>query len=501
MTIVGFYSGPDKYYVPPPFPSVNIFIVYINSRKFFLHTTKKLDGNTASDFYSYTGKKSLNESNVLLSKEGIFVDWLATFPIFYSENLNIISSYGGLFPKCEIETDAFSYFTFSGRPLLHKTFYKNVHILQSDEFIKFHRKFKVHKRPIKSSQFKFFANPAYILGEISTYINSNLSTNKKFSGKAVVIPLSGGNDSRLISSLISGKYKSNCISFTYQIGFSRFDCQEVKLAQKVAKSLDIEHQIFDIKSSSLDYIIWHYLFGPFYQFNGCYYINVMRSIPFLRNSYFLSGIIGDIISGKHENINGDFDKLLLRSKDGSYVNQEQLKRANFYRVFSSFIDSEKSRNLSVQELAVRLKIQQLSFLISVPMHFGATVLSPFTEKKIFKHICNLSIEDKKNRLWQKLYFIKNKINFRSSRFFYINFTSYRLLNSMPIKIRIKLIPLNFMNFGMSPNNLFFSFFMLFPFLSLPLFYPPLARLLNPFGLYNPSLRTEKLISIYFHEKK
>jgi ferredoxin-fold anticodon binding domain-containing protein len=500
MKIVGFYSGPDKYYEPPPISGVNIIICKINSRKFYFHTVTKVDVNLSTDFFSYSGEKNLEESNVLVSNKGIFVDWLATFPIFYSKRFNIITSYGGLFPKCKIEKKEFSYFLYAGRPLFNKTFFSNVSILQSSEYIKFRKNFTVEKLKNKEVTTSEHVDPKRILHDMSIYLNSKLKQNDKLIS-SIVIPLSGGNDSRLILSLIKPHFKSKSYAFTYRIGITNTDCQEVSVAQKISKALKIKHQVINLESSSIDYKIWHYFYGPFFQFNGMYYINAIRKIPIIDNSYFVSGIIGDIISGKHENIGNNLDKLLIRSKDGSYAKKSSILTKDFYKSLIGNIENIRKISVNDQEIAVRLKIQQLSFLISVPLHYGADILAPFTKKAIFRHISNLEYKFKNERLWQNNYFSKNKINVNQSKILYFNYTSFKLFASVPFFIRIRFIFINFRYFGISLNNLFFSIFMIFPILALPMFYPAFAKLLSYIGIFNPSLKAEKFFGIYFSEKK
>ena len=257
----------------------------------------------------------------------------------------------------------------------------------------------------------------------------------------------------------------------------------------------------NVENTTIDYKIWHYFYGPFFQFNGPYYINAIRKNPRIYNSYFYTGLIGDIISGKHENISDNLDKLLIRSRDGSYINKGFIKSKYFYKALNENIKNLRRISFNDQEVAVRLKIQQLSFLISVPLHYGAIVLAPFTRKTIFRNIVSLEYNLKKGRLWQNKYFTENGINISPSRFLYFNYTAFKFLFTIPFLIRIKFLFLNFKFFGFSVNNLFFALVMVFPLIALPMFWPVFAKIANLFGISNPSPRVEKLFGIYFAKKK
>ena len=55
---------------------------------------------------------------------------------------------------------------------------------------------------------------------------------------------------------------------------------------------------------------------------------------------------------------------------------------------------------------IRLKMILLSYLLTIPAHFGFNVWSPFLDIEICMAMLNLPIERRHRRLWQKEFFQK-----------------------------------------------------------------------------------------------
>lgn len=140
---------------------------------------------------------------------------------------------------------------------------------------------------------------------------------------------------------------------------------------------------------------------------------------------FLSGIIGDAWAeaGKFKQVNSVDDITALGYSHGMSLAEKhsQIKlttedKVNFYNYVKNYIKSDRVKAV----MAMRLKLQLISYLTQIPEYFGLPVWTPFLNFNIVKNILNLPDDRRINRAWQVDLFQRTGLNLeemglRSSR--------------------------------------------------------------------------------------
>jgi len=243
-------------------------------------------------------------------------DIIRSYPIFYSKNNNkvIISNNDRALIKKSTRVKQKSLIDcfMSGYTHGNDTLYDNIKSMLPAEIIfspmKFSNSLKIHKYFLYNFTFKKGEKKIDCLNkELEIKFNKIiLKLIKKANGRQIVVPLSGGLDSRLIiCKLHQFKYK-NIVSFTYGLKNN----SDVKNAEIIAKSLGIrwrfvpfnkikfkkyyysnfkkEYDLFADNSSSL----------PNYQ--DVFFIKELLLEKYIdRNSIIVNGQTGDFITGGH----------------------------------------------------------------------------------------------------------------------------------------------------------------------------------------------------------
>lgn len=127
-------------------------------------------------------------------------------------------------------------------PLAERTLFQGISKLQIGQVIKF----SLEKKSEMRSWFWLpqiqVANSGDFSDEVSKEKIMSLLDNNTMGEDEVVLPLTGGLDSRLIACLVKDRWASKIHSYTFQRGAS----YESYCARKLAQSLEIEHSIFNL---------------------------------------------------------------------------------------------------------------------------------------------------------------------------------------------------------------------------------------------------------------
>ncbi|PVY39032.1 asparagine synthetase B family protein [Pontibacter virosus] len=231
----------------------------------------------------------------------------------------------------------------------------------------------------------------------------------------IIIPTSGGFDSRLLNLLLDDK--SRIRAFTYGISSNQSESEEVVKAKRIAGILGIrwEQIVLGEFHKYLDY--WDEQYGASTHAHGMYHIEfynqiLQRTAP---NRPLLSGIIGDAWSGNvgiraiqkpddlqylgySHGVSATSEASVLKSgselKEAYFEEKRQLLQDNSYRVIE----------------AMRFKLVLLSYLIRIPDSMGFKAWSPFLDISIATQMLNLPSHRKQDRQWQRDLFRKHGLN-------------------------------------------------------------------------------------------
>ena len=239
---------------------------------------------------------------------------------------------------------------------------------------------------------------------------------KQYDGD-IVLPLSGGYDSKLLLSMIEDKKRIKAYSY----GFSRRQEEsfEVVRAKKLADFYGIEWKHVPL-TEFLQYIPdWYDEFGISVHAHGMYQMEFYRQIAKeiqTNNACVLSGIIGDVWAG-----NARFDKI------GSSCELDKLSYSHGMDIHEDICLLPENRDVSDafwnnhrEQLedenwrvvyAMRMKLMLLRYLMEVPQGMGYSVWTPFLDIDTAMAMLTLPWEEKTDRKWQSRYFEEQKIEY------------------------------------------------------------------------------------------
>ncbi len=247
----------------------------------------------------------------------IAVDKIRSTPIFFTvidndyyidqKPINLINKKN--FQK-KINEDAKLELSMSGFTIGNKTIYKDLHTLKAGEAVIFrnngYKYIQYHKYFSEISNDSFDEN-------IKSLTNLTLKIFKKMlsqiNNRQIIVPLSGGNDSRLVVSLLKHLNVKNVKCYTYGTPGN----YETKVAQLISKKLGYDWIFIPLTYKSEKKFFQSQDFKKFLDFSETFcsvpYIQSLSTIKYLikknwieSDAIFINGGAGDFISGGHINI-------------------------------------------------------------------------------------------------------------------------------------------------------------------------------------------------------
>lgn len=189
------------------------------------------------------------------------VDHIRSIPLFFSrkENEILITDdafyLAAQFEKNKINSLQKSAFLLSGHTLGNNTLVDDVHQLEAGQFLFFDGKKLEINEYYKHLRGNFFdqkeGGQTEELHQISKNIFQRLI--QKANGRQLIIPLSGGYDSRYIIAMLKQLKYENVVAYTYGIPSS----YEVKIAKKVAEELRIKWHFIEYPKDWTPYYECH----------------------------------------------------------------------------------------------------------------------------------------------------------------------------------------------------------------------------------------------------
>ena len=260
----------------------------------------------------------------------------------------------------------------------------------------------------------------------------------------VVLPLSGGYDSRLLASAIKNRQRLVC--FTYGLSSNQSQSFEVVKAKHFANRMGLEWHPISLGNYHNYLDEWNKSFGVSTHAHGMYHIEFYTNILQKNNAvppHFLSGLIGDIWAGSlvvseiktpiqlknlsySHGMNADSTCLIGRNKTNKVLEE-------FFEAHELKLNDPRYRVVE----AIRAKIMLLKYLLEIPKTFKFKPFAPFIDQDVALSMLCLPCDERKKRKWQRDYFAKINLDIESEK---LSFSRQNSLNTQALK-KIPLLPL------------------------------------------------------------
>ena len=347
-------------------------------------------------------------------------DWLASQPVFYNEktgqashNINNVIDCGSL----ELHAEGFNNYLDFGYSVLEQTPVKHVKFLRHSS--------RLWRDEQGRLSVEYLHDPVeqwldYRLSEedVIDLIRERVREWEHSVEGEIVIPTSGGYDSRLLNWCIEDK--SRIRSFSYGLSEKQVESFEVVYARRLSEILGTRWEQVRLGDFHRYLDDWDTLFGVSTHAHGMYHFEFyQKMLPKVEGSNpFLSGIIGDAWAGS-VNILALGNCVDLRRLGYTHGLQADSAQSHFpveQSLISGYWEMQKNRledfRFRVVE-AMRFKLMLLCYLKIVPSVFGFQWWSPFLDIEIAMAMLNLPLERKRDRLWQKEFFQRQGLDLES----------------------------------------------------------------------------------------
>jgi asparagine synthetase B (glutamine-hydrolysing) len=367
-------------------------------------------------------------------------DWLASSPVFYNEktktaskNINDVIDISNL----EFDMEGLKLFLDFGYCVFERTPVKNVKFLPPNSSIETADKnLKIYS---EDDELNF---PQLLEEEVVELIRNKIEKwEESFSGD-ILIPTSGGFDSRMLNVLV--KDKKRILSCTYGISRNQMSSREIVYARKLSKILGTRWMPVQLGDFHNYLQEWNSLYGIATHAHGMYHIEFFRKIASKNNithlPSVLSGILGDAWAGNVNisEINSPDQIWKLGYTHGVHADSEQLLFKPKSTPIEEFFEKEKD-NMKDERyriiLMARKKIILLSMLLRVPELLGMKAWSPFVDKEVVLAMLNLPQQRRTDRKWQVDFFRKNNVYIEDLKMSWSrqNILDYKGLRNVPLK--------------------------------------------------------------------
>ncbi|MDD2509165.1 MAG: hypothetical protein PHS78_09050 [Aliarcobacter skirrowii] len=411
---------------------------------------------------SFPLNKSLLDRNIFIhfEEENIIIenDWLGSIPVFYNPKELIVSTISSHCIKGkDINSEGLNDYCAFGYSVFEQTPFENVKFMRYySKLLVFGDKIEIDYKEdiVFSKAFECQSSVDEVVYKIKDYINNiEKSLNKK-----VVMPVSGGFDSRFLLSLLDNKKNLN--SYTYGISENQVESFEVVYAKKLTELLGVNWHQIELNKYNAYIDEWFKIYGISTHTHGMYHIEFYKNIQktyYTENNTFLSGIFGDIWAGSinYNSVNSYEDIIALGyshriNLDSTYVKAASSQKAlkQFFETHQDLLKDDRFKAITT----IRLKIILISYLCQIPEYFGMPVWTPFLNFENVMAMLNLPKELRKNRKWQIDYFDKlglnlGKMNLQATKSNDLNYKigPKTIVEELDIELMSKYIDINKLN--------------------------------------------------------
>jgi len=336
-------------------------------------------------------------------------DWLGSIPIFYdAENLTVSTLPLLVLKNKTIDFEGLKNYLNFGYSVFEKTAFESV------GFVRYFSKLTLNKSSLQVEEkpdpvtLELLAEPISeeeVWDKMAAYVRN---VESQTSGE-IILPLSGGYDSRLLSHFIQDK--SRVRAFTYGISKNQFLSYEVVRAKRIAKQLGIKWQQIELGNYNRYMKDWFEMYGFSTHLHGMYhmefYQKILETLGAAPQCSFASGIVGDAWAGSIEYPSISKPEELRRvgySHDLALEQTDRLKfEANDKATLAYFKAHEHEFSYSKMKPihTIRLKLILLNYLMRLPAQYGFITWTPYLNFDIAVSMLRITESRRKARVWQK----------------------------------------------------------------------------------------------------
>ncbi|MCP4535636.1 MAG: hypothetical protein GY832_00645 [Chloroflexi bacterium] len=368
-------------------------------------------------------------------------DWLASQPVFYNEktgkvshNINDVIDPSNL----EFDPEGFNNFLDFGYSVFQQTPIRHV------KFLRHSTRLTVKKG--QAPVIEYLDDPVdkcldrrFSEDDIFDLMRTKIWDWERSCQGEIVIPTSGGFDSRLLNLLVEDK--SRIRSFSFGLTQKQSDSKEVVHAKRLSEILGTKWQHIRLGDYHQYVDYWEKLFGVSTHTHGMYQIEFYHKVCQIQaNTPLLSGIIGDAWAGSVviPPLSSPADVQYLGYTHGASADSSMSQFRSRADRQEDYFDTHKERlkdpRLRIVE-AMRIKLLLLTYLMLIPASLGFKPWSPYLDIEVAMAMLNLPPERKHNRIWQREFFRKNSIDLDSMslRLKRYNSLNHYALRRIPLK--------------------------------------------------------------------
>lgn len=372
-------------------------------------------------------------------------DWICSSPVFFNQDTAELSR-SWIWPHDALGVEDFdpeglyNYLEF-GYSVYGQTPIKNVKMLEPCSTIRQDSAGKLHIETQEDIYFKYF-DTKYQENEIFELIREKVKVWEKSlpPDVPIVLPLSGGYDSRILLWAIENKERVR--AYSYGTSTNQSKSYEVLRAKALCDSMGVKWKHIPLGLYHKFIEQWVQEFGLSVHAHGMYQCEFYQKIreDLGQDAALLSGIFGDVWAGSIEwqSIRSPEDLVKLGYRHGMHANASasllagsQSLRNEYWDRSRAYIDDLRFQVVST----VRMKMVLISYLLRTPAMFGLTAWSPFIDPKVALAMLNIPNERRKNRIWQAEFFERENLNVEK-KFLAENHTNnlnFQALKAVPLQ--------------------------------------------------------------------
>lgn len=371
-------------------------------------------------------------------------DWLASEPIFYNEktlkishNINDVIDWSNI----EFNPEGLNNFLDFGYSVFEQTPLKNVKILRFSSEI-YRKKGRLIIREYPDPVIKWIKSHKNFIPEeeVLKFIKEKINDWEKGTKGNIVIPTSGGYDSRLLNYLIEDR--SRIKAFSYGISYDQENSFEVLNAKELCRKLGIEWKQIGLGDFHKYFDEWDRKFGISTHAHGMYQMEFYKKMKkyIKEGDNMLSGIIGDAWAGsipvrqiceENDLINLGYTHGMAADSRYSKLKGKSVLKTKFFEENREMINNPTFQIVT----SMRLKIVLLSYLMRLSKDIGLKPWSPFLDMDVALSMLSINPERRKKRVWQKDFFKKVSLGFEDMNLggTKLNYLNHQAMKMVPLK--------------------------------------------------------------------